>query len=507
MPPNDPIYVDATVPAPHPSRAKRIALSVIGVLVVLVGAFLFISSRTPSAEPLPTNTSLEGQTQYLAFQLFTNDNSGAQGQNLPPSLGIRNTVEDIIKAIGGTGEGNRKLGFFVGPIAFDSTDEQVRNLMRDSFAVALDKNIAVGFHIDDSMFWGRLASLNTVENIEWLDWNKTPNTGRRLDWSATPTKIMPQLCVNSPAVITAVRERATLIGQEVTRGLEALRAEGKEDLFIGVGAGWETMIGNDFDTGAYLGYCALTNKGYSAKNPPADIDQAIVDVTREFIDLWATALTDAGVPDTKIYSHIALMPQIASNASSKSSYLKSIHFTPPSVAYGANRYAGFSTYPGSAQLEQIEAEQAKNGNRPWASLEGTALDPAQAEAGATGDSMEAYLGNLFNKGAVVVNIFGWGVGPKSNSFRQTAEKNSSIEAYRKFLSGAALSGGSVSSGGLPDKIKKIQSAIPSWVASHPKEQAKITAQMQLLDGYIKAGNFIEANKTADAVLNMLGIEL
>lgn len=480
----------------------------VGTLVVLVAVFIFVITRpSSSVGPLPVNTSTEGQTQYLAFQLFTNEGSGAQGQNLPPGLDVGDTVDEIIKAIGGSGSGNRKLGFFVGPIAFDSTDEQVRNLIRDSFAVALDKNIAVGFHIDDSMFWGRLSELNTIQNIEWLDWNKTPNTGRRLDWSATPTKIMPQLCVNSPAVVAAVRARATLIGEEVTRGLESLRAEGKEDLFIGIGAGWETMIGNDFDTGKYLGYCALTNKGYSAQNPPADIDQARVDITKEFIDLWATSLANAGVPDTKIYSHIALMPQISSDTENQSSYLQSIHFTPPSVAYGVHRYAGFSTYPGSAQLEQIEAEQAKNGNQPWASLEGTALDPAQAEAGATGDSMEAYLGNLFNSGATVVNIFGWGVGPKSNSFRQIAEKDSSIQAYRKFLSGGVLSGGEVSSGGLPDKIKKIQSAIPSWVAAHPGEQAEITVQMQQLDGYIQAGNFKEANKTADIVLKMLEIEL
>jgi hypothetical protein len=505
MPPFESMSVGAIAPT-RPSRKKRIALIIGGVPLVLMAVFLFISSRTPVGPgPVPSNISTDGPIQYLAFQLFTNIDSRMQKDNYPPlQTKIKSPVENIVKAIGGTGEGNRKLGFFVGPIAFDTPDEEVRELMRESFDVALANNIAVGFHIDDSMFWGRLSDLNTVENIEWLDWNKTPNTGRRLDWSATPTKIMPQLCVNSPAVVAAVKARATLIGEEVTRGVALLKAAGKEDLFMGIGAGWETMIGNDFDTGKHVGYCALTNKGYSATHPPADVDQAIVDVTKEFIDLWTASLAEAGVPDTKIYSHIALMPQIADKAN-VGSYLQSIHFTPPSIAYGAHRYAGFSTYPGSARPQQIEAECAAHGNQPWASLEGTALDPGQAGAGATGDSMEMYLGNLFNHGAVIVNVFGWGVGEKSNPFRQTAEKESSIAAYRKFLSGEVLAEGAVSSGGLPDKIGKIQTNIPSWVKEHPAQQEALTKEMQTLERYIKTGDITGANKVADSILQMMGI--
>jgi hypothetical protein len=63
----------------------------------------------------------------------------------------------------------------------------------------------VGFHIDDSMFWGRLKSLNLPGNVEWVDWSGTPGTGRRLDWSSKPLKIMPQLCLNSQAGCTGYR--------------------------------------------------------------------------------------------------------------------------------------------------------------------------------------------------------------------------------------------------------------------------------------------------------------
>lgn len=445
------------------------------------------------------------EVQYLAFQLFTNIDSEKQRENYPPlDQSIKTVATQIIRAVGSTGTGNRKLGFFVGPIAFDTTDEKVREVIRESFAVALDTGMAAGFHIDESMFWGRLSHLNKIENIEWLDWNKKPNTGRRLDWSATSTEIMPQLCVNSPAVVAEVKKRAALIGEEVKRGIAALAAAGKEDLFIGVGAGWETMLGRDFVSGKYLGYCALTNKGYGATNPPKDIDQARVDIVKEFIDMWATELARAGIPETKIYSHIALTPQITSVTPGQS-HLQSINFTPISVAYGPNRYAGFSTYPGSTNHAEIKAARAKNGGQPWASMEGTALDPSQAELGTTGDSMEAYLGNMFNHGAALVNVFGWGMGPSSNSFRITAEKASSIAAYKKFLSGAVLAEGPVSSGGVQDKVQKIQSNIEAWVAAHPSEQPNLTSKMQSLDGYLRAGDLANAMKVADTVLRMMGL--
>lgn len=89
-------------------------------------------------------------------------------------------------------------------------------------------------------------------------------------------------------------------------------------------------------------------------------------------------------------------------------------------------------------MEQIQAELARNGNPPWASAEGTAIDPGAAEQGGPGISMESYLGNLFNHGAVVVNIFGWDVGPASNPFRKIAENKSAIAAYQKCLRGEDL---------------------------------------------------------------------
>ena len=64
-------------------------------------------------------------------------------------------VRDVKKAIGVTGDARHKLGFTVGPLCFDMSDEETRQFIQDSFAVAREHDVAVAFHIDDSMSWGR----------------------------------------------------------------------------------------------------------------------------------------------------------------------------------------------------------------------------------------------------------------------------------------------------------------------------------------------------------------
>ncbi len=449
-------------------------------------------------------------TKYLAFQIFTQADDKTGRVNFPPLLnGVATTVDAIIRQIGTVGSKTTKLGFITGPLSFNHTDAQIQQLMRSSFDIALKNNIAVGFHVDDSMFWERVSNLNKPENVEWTDWKGTPNTGRRLDWSSTPTKIMPQLCLNSPAVLQEVKKRSALVGAEVKRGLAALKAAKKEHLFIGVINGWETQIGRDFVSDESLGYNALKRKGFSATNLPKDTDEERVAIVQEFVDFWAKSLTDAGVPDAKIYSHIAFSPEIAHNpdmAKQGRSYLASIHFTPPRVAFGPHHKPGFSTYPMPGHLDAIYDEVKKHGNIAWASSEGTAMDPGQADKGGKSMSMEAYLGNLYNHGAELVNVFGWAVGDANNPFRKVAENPKALEAYREFLRGEKLQEDQAL-GGMPTtafitKMHRIQKEMPVYAQKYgPKE---IQPLAQKLENYMKAGQYAEAEKAADEILKLIG---
>ncbi|MHB1461340.1 MAG: ATP synthase subunit B family protein [Armatimonadota bacterium] len=483
--------------------------------------FLFIGwALSPRQSRPPLNTqelpSAKGAdtmpTKYLAFQIFTQADDKTGRASFPPLLkGVANTVDAIIRQIGTVGSKTTKLGFIPGPLSFNHTDTQIQQLMRDSFAIALKNNIAVGFHVDDSMFWERLSYLSKPENVEWTDWKGTPNTGRRLDWSSTPTKIMPQLCLNSPAVLQEVKKRSALIGAEVKRGLAALKAAKKEHLFIGVINGWEAQIGRDFVTGDSLGYNALKRKGFSAANTQDELDMARSNIVREFVDFWAKSLSDAGVPDAKIYSHIAFMPEIAYDANQPpgqpvKSYLQAANFTPPRVAFGPHHNPGFSTYPMPGHLDAIYDEVKKHGDIAWASSEGTAMDPGQAEKIGKSMSMEAYLGNLYNHGADLVNVFGWAVGDANNPFRKVAENPKSLEAYRKFLRGEKLQEDQAL-GGMPTtafitKMHRIQKEMPVYAQKYgPKD---IQPLAQKLEKYMKAGQYSEADKAADEILKLIG---
>ena len=481
------------------SRCKFTLCVSLAALPFLSG-FFHLSAQSPA-------------TQYLAFQLFTGVRDSAELRSAfpPPAQDTAATVYELVNVIGRVGDSRRKLAFIVGPLSFDNSDDQIRNLIRDSFAIALQKNVAVGFHIDDSMFWGRLRHLNTPENVEWLDWNRTLNTGRRVDWSSTPLQVMPQLCINSPAVKAEVRSRAALIGDAVTQGLETLQAANKPELFAGVIAGWETQIGRDFASGRYLGYCALTNKGYSADNPPADVNEARVNVTQEFVEQWTNALADAGVPETKTFSHTAFVARAVFDSAQFSrpghfpaSYLEAVNFTPPRVSFGSRHYAGFSTYPQLGALSQIHGEREKNSNPPWASAEGAAIDPGAADRVTAGDSMEAYLGNLFNHGAVVVNIFGWGVGDGNNPFRRSAENGTAIAAYQKFLRGDPLSENAAErlpSSEFYSKVQTLQKELPAYFMKSGR--GDVGRLYDTLGQQLDAHSFSEAEATIDAILRVI----
>ena len=453
--------------------------------------------------------------RYLAFQIFTGGAASTATQRAfpPPPGDLRATVADLRQRIGVTGSDDRRLGVVLGPLSLDDSDDRVRSGIAEGFATALATGVAVGFHIDDSMFWGRLTALSSRANVEWLDWNGTLNTGRRLDWSLKPMKIAPQLCINSTAVRQAVAQRATLIGSEIAKGVARLHAAHRDELYLGVIAGWETQIGRDFDTGKSLGYCALTNAGYSASRPPADKNVALGTIVREFAGFWAGSLIAAGAPRDKVFSHIAYLSSAmyavskrANPASIRGPYLETINFTPPSVAFCKNCIPGFSTYPQPGQLEQWQAELNAHGDPPWASCEGTAIDPSEAERSGTGMDMEAYLGNLFVHGAVLVNVFGWGVGDGNNPFRKIAENDGALAAYRKFLSGAALREAPIPVPVLPpadleSKVHAIQAQLPGWIQTHGPSAVK--DDLARLDAALREKRFDDAASAADALLKTL----
>ena len=121
--------------------------------------------------------------------------------------------------------------------------------------------------------------------------------------------------------------------------------------------------------------------------------------------------------------------------------------------------------------------------------------------------METYLGRMFNHGAVLTNIFSWGIGGEANRdnfFRQATENSEALAAYAKFLRGEKLdeSAAGFSSEAFQAKMHRIQRELPTWV-QQSGQQAKVQPLVKKLEAYIKDRKWQEADKVADELLLLM----
>jgi hypothetical protein len=500
-------------------------LVVLGILAGLVAGSA--SAQTSEKSAARGSTSAGKETRYLAFQIFTygpDPRIPSMGEakhpvaRFPEEATLRDYITDIKRRIGTVGDARNRLAVVLGHISFDHADADVTRFIELAFRLALETDVAVGLHIDDSMFWANRKDLwSDPQNVEALDWEGTPSTGRRLDWQtgpgAQPDAAPPQICFNSKVILREVRKRSALIGKAIRTGLEQLEQAARPELFAGVIAGSETMLGQDFKTGRYLGYRALINRGFSRERPPQDLDRERESVVQEFIDHWTEGLAGAGVPPEKIYSHTAFFPRRAFKLADNQqiTYSQHNHFAPPSVAFGKHHRPGFSTYPSPGLFDDIYAELAGHNQVGWGSCEGTNLQLGSGP-GQSGMTMETYLARMFNHGASLVNIFSWGIGGEANknmSFRVVTEGDEALQAYRKFLRGEPLveakTEGLTLLERLPPKIHRIQKELPAWLknAGDAEKTALAVARMKQLQDQLNAKNFEEVEKTADSILEMI----
>jgi len=493
---------------------------------------LFCCQTIGAQETNPDSAASENETRYLAFQIFTYYSpdpkvaallsNGLKERLSPGTAALHDYVLDIKQRIGTVGDRQTRLAVILGPLCFEQTDEEVADFIKLSFDLALEMDVAVGFHIDDSIFWlGRKDLWSDPNNVEAMDWDGTPSTGRRLDWGRNPTEAPPQMCFNSRVIQREVKQRATLIGKAIGAGAERLRQLKKPELFAGVIAGWETMIGQDSQAGKYLGYRALLNRGFTREHPPQDMDLEREKVVQEFIELWAKGLADAGVPPQRIYSHTAFLSHRSfklgdkkeityMQAKGEDSYSQHNHFAPPSAAFGENHRPGFSTYPQPGLFDDIYQELAAHQQTGWGSCEGTNMQPSSGP-GQSGMNMETYLAKVFNHGGTLVNVFAWGIGGeamKKMDFRVVTEGEDALQAYRKFLKGIPLIEAAQTASlmeRLPPKIHQIQRELPAWARkADPQAREQAVALMHKLEEGMKAKKFDEVETTADSILKIMG---
>jgi hypothetical protein len=135
------------------------------------------------------------------------------------------------------------------------------------------------------------------------------------------------------------------------------------------------------------------------------------------------------------------------------------------------------------------------------------VDPREVRRAGQGISMEAYLGDLFNQGAVLVNIFGWGLGDENYPFRKIAESHDALMAYRKFLAGQTLTEAPVPDllatlpTDLRERIQKLQAELPGFLRNHGPTQ--IQNDIENMNQAVEDERFDDAEKSAEAILKKI----
>jgi hypothetical protein len=261
------------------------------------------------------------------------------------------------------------------------------------------------------------------------------------------------MCYNIPAVLKESSYLAqTVVVPPILKGIESLKTAGKEDLWAGMTIGLEPSIDDysvmdqldpafakvmnkDGALKSRLGYCALTNAGYSKSNPPASFPDALAKINQDYETYWAKELVQAGISKDKLYTHVA--------AGAEGAILQYTN-APLSIAFTDYSRPGWTTYasgPIAHNLDALYKLLAEHGNPHWGaaetsptSLNGQSLDP------------EMFLSWHFNYGATVMVMNTYDTTAGGQVIAKSIWAPASVAAYKKFLSGQALSEPAVTPG-------------------------------------------------------------
>ncbi len=395
--------------------------------------------------------------KYLVFQVFTsapNITTGILGgptTTLALKTLMETTLDKLIAKLSYAGDVDTSaptLGFSIGPMAHDHTDQLINDTIDAAFDTAILKDMAVVFHIHDFLFWkdaddngdgtGNKFVAN-LDNTENKDYAGTESGSLDIDYlksGGTAPPLAPQMCYESPAIkAESLRLAKDVIGAKIKTRFDALAAN-KKHLFGGVIVGWESNLTD--------GFCSLGLRGFSAANPPVDFDVERERIVYEYIQLWTKGVFDAGITRDKIYTHIGPIPKkqyddlkLLNTTAQIRAMTSSTVFRAFWVAFNQFSNPGFSTYPAGDVFNDLDTETQNFGDVAWASAEGTNVELSTVgQSGIDTINWETYLGKMFNNGATLVNIFGFD--QSAGEFTTQTEGAEAVAAYQKFLAGTTL---------------------------------------------------------------------
>ncbi len=427
---------------------------------------------------------------------------------------------ELVRRIGTRGDGKTRLLGFGLPCSTFPLEQHIPQLVRSAFKAARDNDLAVMLHFDFHVDWQCRPDLwnwfdpqkpgfnpENRRNVEWFGWDGPPARVRYLNWGKAE-RMAPPMCYTSEAVRAEWRRLIRdVIVPAVKPELARLRREAKERLFAGILVGSEPTFDNYARTDpesaklaaedgtplTQTGYRALLDRGFSKDKPPSDMGKALADIIQETVAYWCRQFVEAGIPRSKLYTHI---PAGADEAMTCS---------PPRTAFNRWSRPGWSTYAvGSLEegFAPLYAELRKHGNPPWGGVE--------ANAGFLSRTVdwETYLAWHYNHGGVLVGINTGATGVElPDRLEKSAFSDEALATYRKWLAGGTLIEKPVSAdrpeNRLRDKMRLLQEGFAKWLAEG-RDPSPIARDVEReLTTLLQSGRVVEAEAVLDRALQRM----
>jgi hypothetical protein len=324
-----------------------------------------------------------------------------------------------------------------GPMLLTQSVAEMQDEINEAFDIAEKYNVPVYFQLDDcnnyTTQFGQAASPKFYENPDWCEWIAFPKEGE--EWGGQSNGRLPFYWFNWGSWMHAEAFpsyqspgfRNFVLGQ-LNEGVlkplmvryNKLKSEGKEYLLAGVAVGWETHIPDNSSSNPFInidesnlpvnvlqgdtmkiweaakyGYNSLSKLGYTEYNL-----EALYKVIHDYSELLAKTINEAGIPKNKIFTHMISL--ITTRRELRST------FAPPIWA-AVNDYSipGFTmspeTCPYNIDTLVNEIKKADPLQNNFANAEGYSRGIDD-----TYDNAREYFRSLYENGASLVTVFGWG---------------------------------------------------------------------------------------------------
>lgn len=413
-----------------------------------------LCSCQPPEEPAP-----QEDTEYVVL-FYTNTHYSVVTSDvatLRSLFGENDPTSDRMYAAG-----------FVGPCLLTQSVAEMREQLAAAFRYAERYDVPVYFNLDDcnnyywyisNAYFGKGVETRFWEDPEMCEWTYFPEEGETWGGERISGGNVPRFWYNwgdvrySPAFpnFASSKLQALVLKQlqegvlePLTEWYSKLCASGKEYLFAGISAGWETHIpdysasnpyaeslrsGTDIVSGDRMqewekrqyGYGALTSLGYDQEKLEAEaaergvgaedrMREILYQVIHDYIELLAREINQSGIPREKIYSHVVSL------ASREPVDDTGTTFAPP-VWTAVNEYCipGYTMsmvscpYDTAVLMDRIR--KADPVQTAFANTEGygsgtwNANSPAWTQADY--DACDDYFQDMFGSGARLITAYGF----------------------------------------------------------------------------------------------------